>query len=173
MTVLELRGRSCLDLDEAPPARKSILCSRSFGRLVRERGELEEAVAAYAARAAEKLRALDLSLSAATDYTPDLAAAALGLLRRLFRPGFNYQKAGVMLAGLEPRAGRQLGLFDPPAAETARRAGAMRCLDAINARFGRDTLQYAAAGLGRPWRMRQTRKSPRYTTRWDELPRVG
>lgn len=197
-TVLELRGISCVPLEQAPPPKKSIVCSRSFGRRVERRAELSEALAAYASRAAEKLRdqgsvashlmvfimtsphtpgpqysnATTVALPTATDYTPGLLEAAEQGLSRIFRPGYVYKKAGVMLTGLEPAHGRQLGFFDPSGAEQGRRDALMGALDTVNAKWGRGMLQYAAAGLGRPWKMRQLRKSPRFTTHWDELPVV-
>ncbi|MEF2146182.1 MAG: Y-family DNA polymerase [Desulfovibrionaceae bacterium] len=199
MTAMELRGVSCLPLEQAPPSRKSIICSRSFGRPVLLRSEMEEAVAAYLSRAAEKLRkeegvaswlkvflltnphkdepqyanAYGAPLALATDHTPDLIQAGLAFLDRIWRDGYRYKKAGVMLAGIEPKSGRQLSLLSLPGPKDERNDKLMHCLDRINGRWGRGTLQYAAAGLGRPWRMRQLRKSPRYTSSWDELPVAG
>jgi DNA polymerase V len=116
--------------------------------------------------------ATTVALPTATDYTPGLLEAAEQGLSRIFRPGYVYKKAGVMLTGLEPAHGRQLGFFDPSGAEQGRRDALMGALDTVNAKWGRGMLQYAAAGLGRPWKMRQLRKSPRFTTHWDELPVV-
>jgi DNA polymerase V len=195
MTVWELRGRSCLPLDEAPAPRRSVLVSRSFGRPVRTFQELAEAVCAYAARAAEKLRAekgragavltfiltdphkpdepqhrASLTLAAAlpTSSTPELMALARQALTRIYKPGHTYKKAGVMLLDLEHGPAR-LSLLHPETPRDAKNAALMAVLDAVNARHGRDALRPASAGLGRPWRMRQARKSPRYTTAWDEL----
>jgi DNA polymerase V len=199
MTVWELRGRSCLSLDEAPAPRQSVLVSRCFGRPVRTFQELAEAVCAYAARAAEKLRAeggragavlafiltnphkpdqpqhrasCTLPAELPTSSTPELMALARSALTRIYKPGHIYKKAGVMLLDLE-HGPRRLSLFSfgngPETARDAKNAALMAVLDAVNARHGRDALRPAAAGLGRPWRMRQTRKSPRYTTAWDEL----
>jgi len=194
-TALELRGLPCLGLEETPPPAKSIVRSRSFGRPVRRRETLEEAVAAHATRAAEKLRqqrqvagavgvfvatspfraapyanAATVALDPLTDDTGRLIRAALAAVRPIFRPGLAYQKAGVMLSGLEPRAGLVEDLFDRQ--ERARSERLMGALDEVNGRLGPGTLRYAASGFDRPWQMRRERASPHYTTRWDELPTV-
>lgn len=198
-TVLELRGVPCLDLESAPPPKKAILCSRSFGRPVDTLAEMREAVAAYSCRAAEKLRkqggvagavmvflmtnphkdepqyanAHTLHMPLATAHTPAFIHAAHQCLARIFRDGFRYKKAGVMLTGIEAEGRRQLSLFDLARDGAPDRAALMQTLDSVNAKWGRGSLQYAAEGLGRPWRMRQLRKSPRYTTCWDEIPEVS
>ena len=202
-TLLELSGIPCFPLGQGPEPRKSVLCSRSFGRPVTAREELEEAVATHASRAAEKLRGQGLvascalafvqtsrfvkgapayansfsqAFSPATAHTPALIRAALSALSRVFRPGLAYKKAGVMLAGLERADRRQLSLFDLPSPDRPEDPGRggrlMDALDAVNARFGREALRFAASGLERPWRMRQARRSPRFTTVWEELPEV-
>ena len=138
-TVRELRGISCIDLEEVVPDRQQIMVSRSFGHLVTELDELEEAVASYIARAAEKLRSQDslagavqvyvrtnifkpevpqyqrgvtLPLPEATSDTRILAGWAGRILRRIYRPGFGYHKAGVMLLDLRPAGNRQFSLLD-------------------------------------------------------------
>ena len=98
------------------------------------------------------------------------AVFLLAALRTIFRAGFQYQKAGVMLTGLEPRAGLTESLFVKYDRE--RSARLMAALDGVNRRLGPDTLRYAAAGFARPWHMRRDHASPHYTTRWDELPTV-
>lgn len=200
-TQLELQGVSCLSLERAPAPHKSLLCSRTFGRLVTEREHLREAVTSYAVRVAEKLRRegaeatsvqvfintprhrenvaqhsgqATIALGAATAHTPEIIDAALRALDECYRPGFEYQKAGVMLLGLAPASGRQISLLAPAPEERQRQRALMSTLDAVNRRFGRGSLRYAiTAAPDRPWHMRQSRRSPRYTTNWDELPRVG
>lgn len=196
-TLLELRGFSCIDLETAPPAPKSLMSSRSFGRAVTTRDELAEALADYVARVAAKLRRRGLVTSglqvfvqtyadasgrppyanaafaappAPTDHTTALIALARQALADIFRPGWRYKKAGVILLGLESRAGRQLSLLDAPAPEAARGRRLMAALDAVNAKWGQGSLAPAACGLDKPWAMRQAKRSPRYTTVWDELP---
>jgi len=226
MTVWELRGRSCLPLEAAPAPHKAIVSSRSFGAPVTTWTAMREAVAAYTARAAEKLRAQDgeagqimvfvltnphkpedpqysnsrtVALAPATSHTPALLAAAGRALESIYRSGYSYKKAGVMLTDIRSAGARQLalpGLMGPglntgeqPDREGAlcsstgnathpatfriddepRQEALMQALDAANARWGRDTLTFAATGLGRPWKMRQHHKSRRYTTSWAEL----
>jgi DNA polymerase V len=198
-TVLELNGVSCLNLERAPQPKKTICSSRSFGRYVQSLPELREAVAEYTSRAAEKLRGQhsvcslvqvfirtnphklehrqhsvlgQAVLSMATDHTPTLLKAALGVLERLFRPEHLYQKAGLLLAGLEPKNCRQGSLLVVSPDDEDRLGRAMAVLDAANRKWGRGTLQYAAAGLDKPWDMMRGKLSPAYTTKWAELPVV-
>jgi len=187
----ELRGQSCLLLTLMPPPRQAIAVTRSFGRLVTSWGELREAVAAYATRAAEKLRAEGLeaghlavfahtnphngdewysgSRAARIEPTADtlaLIGEAVRLLRAFWRPGFRYFKAGIMLGDLAP-ARQQAGMF--ATRDTVKSARTMAALDAVNARFGRGTLRPAATGMLKAWAGRQARHSPRYTTSAEEM----
>ena len=196
-TVLELRGISCIPLDEGEPPRKTILCSRSFGRKVYALGELQEAVAAYTAKAAEKLRQqgsaasclqvlliefpfndgfprshlCSMQIPVPTSYTPDLIRYAKALITRIYRRGPAYRKAGVMLSGIVQRGQVQLNLFHP-CREGPKELGLMETVDAVNRRWGHGSLVFAASGFSRPWWMRQTRKSPPFTTSWADLPLV-
>ena len=195
--VWELRGISCLPIEEAPPPRKGILSSRTFGKWVEAREELEEAVALYASRAAEKLRkhhllascvhvflttspyrkgpqyanAVTISLENPTNYTPELVRAAREGIGRIFKEGYPYKKAGVMFLDLAREEIWQPNLFSP-SKETGKERRLMRALDLINRRYGSETLRLAASGLERRWRVNRSRRSPRYTTRWEELPGV-
>lgn len=202
-TVRELRGTSCLQLEEVVPAKQQIISSRSFGAPVQAMADLQEAVTLYLSRAAEKLRrqgslatvvqvfimtnrfkpeapqysgALAVPLTEPTDDTLRLARAARFGLGRIYRPGFEYVKAGVALFGLAPSSGWQPGLFEAQgrAVERGRRIELMATMDQVNAKWGRGTLGPGAVGLreGRGWSMKRGAVSPRYTTRWDELPLV-
>ena len=197
-TVEELRGISCLELEAVQPDRAQILCSRSFGRDVESYAELREAVLTYVSRAAEKLRgqaseagALQVfirtnpfkpevpqyangrtvCLSRSTADTRLLGRTAVHVLQQLYRPGYRYQKAGIMLTELSPAGQRQGSLFET-VPEHARTTGLNVALDRINQRFGRGSIVLAGAGISRGWRMRQARVSPQYTTRWEDLPVV-
>jgi DNA polymerase V len=192
--VLELRGIPCIGLEQSIADRKSIMASRSFGRAVTTRQELEEAVAAYVARAAEKLRRQQLvtaslqvfihtnrfrqdqrqynatqayEIPVATADTGRLTQAALRALAAIWRPEYQYKKAGVMLLELHKAAQVQETLFH--ASDTPASQARMRAIDALNARFGRDTVTYAASGRRRGWKLRSSFHSPRYTTSWQEL----
>lgn len=194
--VHELRGQSCLELEACPAPKQSIACSRSFGRPVWTLAETEEAVASYTSRVAEKLRSEGLAatvltvsvmtnafrddpqyrnsatctLPVGTNLTADLIRTALGGLRTIFREGYHYKKAGVMVTGLVSAAQVQSDLFDHQ--DRARSTRLMTALDAINARWGAGTLHYAAGGIRKGWKAQCRRRSPAYTTRWDELPMV-
>lgn len=195
--VLELRGTPCITFEEAPPDRKSIMVSRSFREMIDAREELEEAVATYAARAAEKMRGESLAANrlmvfahtnhfrpqdaqydavrhvafpVATADTAKLIGAARRGLAALYRRGYRYKKAGVILLDLTPARKAQSGLFD--AADSTASNARMRAVDALNQRYGRDTVTFAASGLRRRWKLRSDFISPRYTTCWDELLRV-
>ena len=200
-TLRELRGESCLDLEEVVSDKQQIMSSRSFGTLVYDRADLEEAVASYIAKASEKLRAQDslagaiqvyirtnvfkpevlqyqpaitVPLPDASSDTRVLTQWALRALLRIYRPGFGYHKAGVMLLNLSPKASRQFSLFDSHGGEAdARSEGLMGALDSINRRYGRGSLRLAAEGVEKRWKMRQGNLSPGYTTSWDGLPVVS
>ena len=106
-----------------------------------------------------------------TDDTMLLTRAAFQGLAAIYRQGFRYKKAGVMLTLLSDKAGRQETLFDDPASR-AKSTRLMAVMDAVNQEFGRDALRSGASGVAQRWAMRSENRSPRYTTRWDELPVV-
>ena len=180
--------------------------TRSFGQRVTELAELKETVTEFASRAAQKLRAQDshamavlvfirtspfrpqapqyscsitVPLRLPTSDTLQIASAALAGLERIYRPSYDYAKAGVMLLDLRPasQGQQELDLGDTAVLHERRQARLMRALDAVNDRFGRGTLTLGSAGLcqepGRRWTMRQERRTPRYTTCWDELLTVS
>ena len=195
-TIAELNGISCLSLDETLPARQQIISSRSFGQYVYELEPLGEAVASYIAIAAQKLRsqnslagmlriylrtnphnehtrqyqqALTIPLPEPTCDTLRLTRVARWGLKRIYRPGFAYQKAGVALMNLQDAGTVQSGLF-PGAKDNIR---LMQVMDRINAAWGRGTLHCAAEGLQKSWAMKSGKRSPAYTTRWDQLPEAS
>ena len=181
------------------PKRKQILTSRSFGTRLSTLPELRAAVSVFATRSAEKLRsqnlgtqtlcvfihtspfelskpsynnAITISLSQPTQDTGDLIRAALAGLQRIYRPGYEYQRAGVMLPDLMPNGMQQLSLFHDDKAYNPKSECLMTVLDAINQAHGRHSIRYASQGLSARWQMRQQLKSPAYTTRWQEIPTV-
>ena len=198
-TVMELRGISCIEdrLPEEPS--QSITCSRSFGHPVTEPGDLEESVAAYTAKAAEKLRKEKLTAAGIQvwfQYYPEYDPSPLAggnsafsfvfpspendpgrmmkllrpKLKELFLPGRRYKKSGVLFFGLEPGTPGAAGdLFAPP---PGRDAGIFEVVDKINARFGRGTVFTLGEGIGKPWQMKRERLSDAFTTDWDQLLQV-
>lgn len=198
-TVRELRGVSCLELEEVAPDKQQIMSSRSFGQLVYDLEELEEAVASYISRAAEKLRSQDslagalqvyirtnvfkpeapqyqravtIPLPEPTDDTRVLIAWGLCVLRRIYAKGYGYHKAGIALLELCPKESKQLSLFSSTNSE-GRESKLMAVLDSVNQRYGRGTLKSAAEGIQKSWQMRRGNLSPRYTTDWACLAKVS
>ena len=195
--ALELGGMPCADLEVATP-KKQIISSKSFGRPVTAFEPLAEALANFAARVCEKLRrqgskagAIQVFL-ATNRFKPEdpqyrngavvnlahpssdtgfIVARARELMARLYRPGYRYKKCGIMLLDLVPGDHRQGHLFvrDDP----ARGDAAMRVMDGVNRKMGPGTVFVGAQGVERGWRMRCGRRSPRYTTKWGELLKVG
>jgi DNA polymerase V len=192
-TARELDGIACIELEEIAPRRQQIIVSRSFSRYVTDGKNLAAAVASHIASAAEKLRGesslagmvqvtirtnphrtdapfyqghLTVPLPQPSDDTLRLTRAALWALRRIYRPGHAYQKAGVALLGITSAASSQTELFDTPRNNDR----LMQTLDRINARWGRGTLRSAASDMGCAWQMKRERVSPSYTTRWEHIP---
>jgi DNA polymerase V len=193
-TIQELREVSCLPVEENPAPKKSIISSRSFGKNVTTVEELREAVATYAARAAEKLRREDLlanclivyiqtgrfrqneeyysnsqavGLPVATSCTPEITRYAINALGAIFRPGCNYYRAGVVLSNLVPCDRVQSNLFDYQDREKLSRL--MKTIDKINYFMGGGTLKYAAEGVTESWQMKHKMRTKCYTTKWSEL----
>ena len=171
--VRELRGYPCLGLapsEDGTRARRSLCCSRTFGRPLSAFADVTGAVSAFASRAAEKLRrpgdaahlltvflgksryglepppyscSTTLTLPVATSDTVELVRYAQAALKKLWQPGQRYTNAGVVLDGLEPAGQAQLGLFEA-APVSEKRARLMAELDALNRRFGKGTVRLAA-----------------------------
>ncbi|WP_277267585.1 Y-family DNA polymerase [Nitrosomonas nitrosa] len=192
--IRELNGTPCIELEEVTPPKKEIISSRSFGIKVTDLASLEEAVSLYTSRAAEKLRrqnsyaraitvfintsrfnkpeenysnAFRVSLSPQTASTIVLTKAAIWGLRKIYRRGYQYQKAGVMLSGLVDAQTRQADLFG--LSPISNKTKVMDVIDAINVRMGRGTIRLASEGITKNWLMRRGNKSQNYTTDWDEL----
>ncbi|MGJ0483985.1 MAG: Y-family DNA polymerase [Methylomicrobium sp.] len=194
--VLELRGVPCISLETVPPARKQIMTSRSFGERLTELADLRAAVTSFAACSGKKLRAQGLAAQAlcvfihtspfetsrlsysntmtiAFDHPSQDSAylihCAVRGLEQIFRPGYAYQRAGVLLLDLMPAGTGQIVLFAEEMEETGRSARLMETVDRINRAYGLRTLRFASEGLSEHWHMRQQLKSPSYTTNWREL----
>jgi DNA polymerase V len=192
--VLELRGTSCLPLEICPRPRKSVTSSRSFPIEIETIGEIRDAVAVFTSRAAEKLRrgrlaansitvfigtnrfaegqaqydnSATLELVYPTDNTQELIQNALEALGRIFRQGYGYRRAGVIMSGLVPADQVTSRLFDQETLERFRRV--MPVMDQLNAKYGRGTVRLGVARPGGRWKTKAERTSPRYTTRLDEI----
>ncbi len=196
----ELNGAKCFEFEEGPADKKQIACTRSFGQPVIEYHHLQEALTEFASRAAEKLRKQNghagqvlafirtspfrqndeqysrsavVPLPSPTADTAQIVEAALAVLHFIYKPGYKYAKAGVMLLDLQPKTRQQFTLvLEDQTQHNEARTRLMQTLDTVNGRYGRGTLKLASSGTQtqhRPWQMRQERKSPGYTTDWEEL----
>ena len=197
-TVRELQGQPCIDLEDSLAPKKEIACTRSFGRPVRELTPLVEAVSEFASRAAEKLRrqsgltsevlvfirtspfrpgpkfarSIIVPLRRPTADTAQLVSAAVAGVKTIYESGYEFSKAGVMLLDLVPNNTVQyeLNLEDEKSEDRSR---LMIALDALNQRYGKGTVHMASAGTGsapKVWGMKQERRTPQYTTRWEDMP---
>ncbi len=197
-TQRELQGYPCAGLELTEPDRQQIMVSRSFGERVSDHAAIAEALATFATRTCEKLRRRGLAAGAVwifansdvfhpelpqhhpsravtlprpTTDTRDVLQAVSLLFRNFLRAGYAYKRAGVALLDLARPEQLQPDFFRPA---TAGDPALMTALDTINRRFGRGTAGFAATGWKThpAWVMRQRNLSPRYTTRWAELPRA-
>lgn len=191
--VEELRGRRCLSIEHCPQQKKSLTCSRSFGALVSSLNDLREAVAVYTTRVAERLRRARLAagvvtvfintdrfstepqysntvtyeLASATDTTGELLEWMLKGLERIYRQGFKYKKAGVMLNHLVPAGQLSRRMFGNSTFERSRSLA--RAMDEINRRHGRDTIRFGLARADGSWKTKSLRRSRNYTTNLKEV----
>ncbi|MDQ4119901.1 MAG: Y-family DNA polymerase [Acidobacteriota bacterium] len=196
-TILELRGIKCFPLEVSPQDKKTITCSRSFGKAVTEYRDLKEAVAFFLATAAEKLRRSRLAAHSITvfvstdrfnpvplpysnsqtyasaylsDSNAELQAWAFSCLEKIWREGYEYKKAGIMLSGLVPSEKLTERLFNDERWERFRPV--LKAMDEINQKFGRNTVRFGMCNLTGNWKGKAARRSPRYTTRFKEIGTV-
>jgi DNA polymerase V len=197
----ELKGESVSRIDEALNSKKMIATTRMFGSPVSSIDEIKEAIATYTSRAAEKLRRQKsaanvisvfvvpkeastserfrhgpsvgsyTTLPFATAATHELIKPAMKLVDKLFEQGKRYKKAGVTLSGLVPDDTIQGNLFTVETNDNKRLL--MSMVDNVNFAMRDDMVKFAASGTTRNWKMRQEMRSPRYTSRWDELKTVS
>ncbi len=193
----ELKGETASEMKEELVVKKMIATTRMFGSPVKNIGDIKEAVATYTSRAAEKLRrqrsaasiisvfvvpkeqshntyfrhgptvSSYVILPVATSATNELIKPAVKLVDTLFEAGRIYKKAGVMLSGIVPDATIQGNMFVSENKNSNRFL--MSMLDNVNFAMRDDMVKFAASGTKRDWKMRQELRSPRYTTRWEEL----
>jgi DNA polymerase V len=194
-TAIELRGTACLDILPEREHSQSITASRSFGRAVTTFLELKEAVATFAGIAAKKLRdqkasasflsvfiatsrfvpgegysnTASLLLPFPTSYTPDISFHAEKALKAIFKEGFAYKKAGIILSQIGSEIEEQLNLWDDGSLKKQR---AIYAFDTIAHKYGRKSLFFAAEGIDKSWKSRSSSRSPLFTTSWEEIPLV-
>jgi DNA polymerase V len=194
-TQLELRGIPCIELEDFHEPKKQIIRSLSFGRPVETLEELREAVTSHTTRATEKLREqgsiaayvntfintnpfkkdgpqyaniAGCSLPEPSAYTPILIKHALECLERIYKHGFKYIRAGVIITDIRPEDQVQLNLFEPTRQIDEDRS-LMKAVDSINTKWGSNTVKYASAGIKHGWSIKRAKLSKRYTTNWDEI----
>ena len=191
-TFLELCGVSCIELELIPSDKKSCCVSRSFSKPVEKIDDLEESVSSYGTRVAEKIReeglvaesmsifvltnyfnrkekqysnSIKLQLPYPTNNSIKIVKRALEGIKKIYRQGYRYKKAGVILYGLT-KAKQTRGLLDYDRESSD---SIMNTLDRINERYGSSTIRLASEGVDKPWSMRRESVSPCYTTRFDDL----
>ncbi len=195
-TAMELRGIPCINLETTQTKRKSCVVSRSFGKRIDSFQELKEAVSNYCLNASEKIRSESLVAKAitvfvrtspfqrdygyysnsktidfpiATNNSIETVKTAVAILESIFRNGYRYQKAGVMLTGLREDDGRK-NLFSSEKDEKIN--SLMRSIDSTNHRYGRSTLSLASAGVHKKWNMRRNYSSKIDTADFYSLPKI-
>ena len=192
-TITELRGISCIPLEEYSMTRKSCCTTRSFGKLLTNLEDIEQAVTTFARRAAERIRSESLAascvsvfvrtnpfdkksayysngasrtLSHPTHDSITIIETALLLTKRIFKNNYQYKKAGVLLSGLCDDSEIQETLFEK---NYNQNSDLMSAIDAINYRYGRDTLQMASECKVGNWKQKRENCTRNYTTQIDRL----
>ncbi len=195
-TAMELRGIPCINLETTQAKRKSCVVSRSFGKRIEKFQELKEAVANYCLNASEKIRseslvakvitifvrtspfqrnfgyysnAKTIDFPIVTNNSIEIVKTAISILEKIFKNGYQYQKAGVMLTGLRNDDGRK-NLFSSEKDEKINNL--MQSIDNTNYRYGRSTLSLASAGVQKKWNMRRQYSSKIDTADFYSLPRI-
>lgn len=190
-TWKELQGISCIDMETAPPAKKQICTSRSFGKMLTDIETISEAIASHASTCAKKLRHqhsyatslmvfihtnnfredlpqywrnIVLHLPVPTNDTQEIVRYALSGLKSIFLNGYQYKKAGVIIT--EITEGAQLGLFDHVDRDKQERL--MQAIDKINGEHG-NNIKLAVQGTGRGWKLKQEQLSGHYTTNLNQI----
>ncbi len=193
----ELQGIPCLPLEEEKKVRQNIAITRAFREASKDPSLLVQALANHAASLGQKLRKegsccrtlevfimtnqyrtqdeqyirrITLSLEVPTAYTPELIGYVMKALDIIYRPGFQYMKAGLVASDLVPASAIQASSFDQ--VDRQRQGKLMQLVDHLNGQVGKDAVRFATQGFGEKWKMKFDFRSKRYTTRWDELLEV-
>ncbi|WP_115705604.1 Y-family DNA polymerase [Legionella sainthelensi] len=198
-TAMELQEIACGNIEEVE-SKQSIISSKSFGQMQTQLPSIAESVSSHCARAVEKMhrqqlvaqrisvfvhtnrfrrdlaqhvQSVEFCFINPTDDLRVITKSAKQCLHRIFKAGNYYKKAGVCLSSLVPKNQRQLDMFHQPNDEQLYNSERlMDVFDQINQKYGRSTIRLAAEGYSKPWAMRAELKSPAYTTRWSDIPRV-
>jgi DNA polymerase V len=193
----ELLGFSCLKMESVAPQKQNICTSRSFGEMLSDYAPLSEAVSTFASRCAYKLRkqgtcaktitvfittnrflekepqyspSCVVMLPTASNSSIDIVEYALKALKRIYRKGYKYKKAGVIVSEIVPKDQLQTNLFEHK--NPQKHQAVMKSLDDLNNWYGREKVRLAATGTDRKWKLRQEFKSKCFTTNWHELMEI-
>ena len=196
-TAMELRGIPCIDLQIDQEKRKNCCVSRSFGRKVKDLNELEESVITHCLNAAEKIRADDqiaktitvfirtspfdknrryysnsktIDLAIPTSNSIELIKNAVKALTDIYKYGYAYQKAGIILSGLKDANQNDQNLLTPLLENKSKKL--MKAIDYTNTKYGRYAISIAQAGLSKGWKMRREHSSKIDTASFDSLPKI-
>ncbi len=193
-SVLELNNIDCIPLDSKTLLKKSITRSKSFEKKTKSLDDIKQALAIDVARAGEKLREQNCLVGTLTIFilsdpfktpfysnmtcirlpfktcdTPTLIKYSLIGLQKIFKQGYIYKKTGVILSDISPIKDTQLNLFNAPFDSNLKRYRAMKCIDTLNKKWGRDTIRVGSMGIESTLQMKQSMISKGYTTNWNEL----
>lgn len=195
--VHELRGIPCIEFEDTPPAKQCICTSRSFGTMLTRLDELKQAVSTHASACAAKLRkqnsctglihvfintnihrldqeqysrSISIKINVETNDTSEIIKYAMLALQRIYKNGYSYKKAGVIVMEIVPETQIQHSLFDTVNRE--KQNNLMKVFDGINLGMGKNTVKFAVQGNGKKWKLKQERLSPCYTTRMAEILKV-
>ncbi len=197
-TVMELRGISCINLETEETRRKSCCVSRSFGKKVESLDKLKESITTHCLNAAEKIRtdkqttravtifirtspfdknrkyysnSICIELPVATNNSIELIKTAISGLKKIYKYGYFYQKAGIVLSKLKDDSEKELNLLAPILENKSKPL--MRAIDFTNAKYGRNAISIAQAGIGNGWKMRREHSSKIDTASFDLLPKIN
>ena len=197
-TVMELRGISCIDLETQEAKRKSCCVSRSFGKKVENLNKLEESITTHCLNAAEKIRndsqttksitifirtspfdkyrkyysnSITIDLPVATSNSLELVKSAINGLKQIYKYGYFYQKAGIVLSKLREESENEFNLLAPIMENKSQTL--MKAIDFTNAKYGRNAISIAQAGINNSWKMRREHSSKIDTASFDSLPKIS
>jgi len=192
--VKELRGISCMNIESETKNKKSIRTSRTFGKMVKNKNEIASSLAMYTARCGEKLRMQNsyatfahifistnpfrndlkqysnfktIKFPVATHDTGEMTTYILDAFNKIYKEGYSYKKAGIILSGIIPDGHVQENIFDTM--DRLKSKTIMKTIDSINRKMGRDMIRSASQGYLKKWKLKQQSLSPCYTTRWSDL----
>jgi DNA polymerase V len=197
-TVMELRGIPCINLETQETKRKSCCVSRSFGKKVESLEKLEESVTTHCLNAAEKIRhdnqitrsitvhirtspfdknrkyysnSITIDLPVATSDSLELVKAAINGLKRIYRYGYFYQKSGITFSKLTESSENEFNLLAPIMENKSQTL--MKAIDFTNAKYGRNAISIAKAGINSSWKMKREHFSKIDTVSFDSLPKIN